>query len=75
VSEILPAKGVELVGPLPENVQHYVGFEAGIGANSKNTDDGKALLKFFASSAVAPTLKDKGMEPALRRPVTAAPKL
>jgi molybdate transport system substrate-binding protein len=75
VSEILPAKGVELVGPLPENVQHYVGFEAGIGANSKNTDDGKALLKFLASSAVAPTLKTKGMEPALRRPITASPKL
>ena len=63
VSEILPAKGVDLVGPLPADVQHYVDFATGIGANSKNTDAGKALMKFFVSPAVAPTLKAKGMEP------------
>jgi molybdate transport system substrate-binding protein len=62
VSEILPAPGVQLVGPLPADVQHYVDFAAGIGPNSKNTDAGKALMKFFASPAVAPTLKAKGME-------------
>ncbi len=62
VSEILPAKGVQLVGPLPAEVQHYVNFAEGIGANSKSTDAGKALMKFFSSPAVAPTLKAKGME-------------
>ncbi|MCU1339100.1 MAG: molybdenum transporter substrate-binding protein [Bryobacterales bacterium] len=62
VSEILPAKGVQLVGPLPAEVQHYVDFATGISPNSKNTDAGKALAKFFASPAVAPTLKVKGME-------------
>ena len=62
VSEILPAPGVQLVGSLPAEVQHYVDFAEGIGPNSKNTDAGKALMKFFASPAVAPTLKAKGME-------------
>ena len=62
VSEILPAPGVQLVGPLPAELQHYVNFAVGIGPNSKNTDAGKALSKFFASPAVAPTLKAKGME-------------
>ena len=62
VSEILPAPGVQLVGPLPADVQHYVNFAEGIGPNSKNTEAGKALVKFFASPAVAPTLKAKGME-------------
>lgn len=62
VSEILPAPGVDLVGPLPAEVQHYVNFAEGIGPNSKNVDAGKALMKFFASPAVAPTLKAKGME-------------
>jgi molybdate transport system substrate-binding protein len=62
VSEILPAPGVQLVGPLPADVQHYVDFAAGIGANSKNTDAGKALTKFFSSPATAPTLKKMGME-------------
>lgn len=62
VSEILPAPGVDLVGPLPTEVQHYVNFAEGIGANSKNSVAGKALVKFFASPAVAPTIKSKGME-------------
>ena len=62
VSEILPAPGVELVGPLPADVQHYVNFATGIGVNTKNADAGKALAKFFSSPAVAPTLKAKGME-------------
>ena len=62
VSEILPAPGVQLVGPLPKEVQHYVNFAEGIGPNSKNVDAGKALMKFFAGPAVAPTLKAKGME-------------
>jgi molybdate transport system substrate-binding protein len=62
VSEILPAPGVQLVGPLPAAVQHYVDFATGISPNSKNTEAGKALGKFFASPTVAPTLKAKGME-------------
>jgi len=62
VSEILPAPGVQLVGPLPADVQHYVNFATGISANTKNMDAGRALAKFFSSPAVAPTLKAKGME-------------
>ena len=62
LSEILPAPGIQLVGPLPAGVQHYVGFAAGINPNSKNSDAGKALTKFLSSSAAAPTLKAKGME-------------
>jgi molybdate transport system substrate-binding protein len=64
VSEILPAKGVELVGPLPADVQHYVNFAAGIGAASKNADAGKVVAKFLSGPAIRPTLKAKGMEPA-----------
>lgn len=62
ISEILPAKGVQLAGPLPADVQHYVNFAAGVSTNTKNADAGKALAKYFASPAIAPTLKAKGME-------------
>ena len=62
VSEILPAPGVQLVGPLPADVQHYVNFATGTSPSTKNTDAGKALAKFFSSPGVAPTLKAKGME-------------
>ena len=67
VSEILPAPGVQLVGPLPKDVQHYVGFAVGTSKNSKNTDAAKALTKFLSSPAVEGTLKAKGMQAAPAR--------
>jgi len=67
ISEILPAKGVQLVGPLPKDVQHYVGFAVGTSKNSKNTDAAKALTKFLSSPAVEGTLKAKGMQAAPAR--------
>jgi len=67
ISEILPAKGVQLVGPLPKDVQHYVGFAVGTSKNSKNIDAAKALTKFLSSPAVAGTLKAKGMQAAPAR--------
>ncbi len=63
VSEILPAPGVMLVGPLPADVQGYVTFTAGIGASSKDVKAGQALIQFLKSPGVAPTLKTKGMDP------------
>ncbi|HSP70040.1 MAG TPA: substrate-binding domain-containing protein [Bryobacteraceae bacterium] len=62
VSEILPAKGVQLVGPLPQDVQNYVNFAAGASANIKDENAGKRLMKFLASSAAEPALKKMGME-------------
>jgi molybdate transport system substrate-binding protein len=62
VSEILPAKGVQLVGPLPADVQHYVNFSAGISAGNKDANAAKRLMKFLASSETGPALKAMGME-------------
>jgi molybdate transport system substrate-binding protein len=67
VSEILPAPGVQLVGPLPNDVQHYVSFAVGTSKNSKNTDADKALTRFLSSPAVEGTLKAKGMQAAPAR--------
>jgi molybdate transport system substrate-binding protein len=67
VSEILPAPGVQLVGPLPNDVQHYVNFAVGTSKNSKNADADKALTKFLSSPAVEGTLKAKGMQAAPAR--------
>lgn len=61
-SEILPVRGIELLGPLPSEFQHYVGFAAGIGAQSKNEEAAGKLIGFLASPAVAPVFKAKGME-------------
>jgi molybdate transport system substrate-binding protein len=62
VSEILPAPGVELLGPLPSAVQNYVSISAGLGSKADNVDAAKALIKFLAGPGIARTLKAKGME-------------
>ncbi len=62
VSEILPMPGVELVGPLPAQLQSYVSFAAGVGAKAANAEAGKALITFLKSPVAAPAFKPKGME-------------
>jgi len=62
MSEIVPAKGIELAGPLPAKVQGYVGLEGGIGMNSRNADAGKSLLRILSSPSVAPIYHARGME-------------
>src|SRR5262252_1389674 len=64
ISEILPVKGVTLVGPLPAEIQNYTVYAAGLGAQAKEGDAAKALLKALTSPAAAEVLKSKGMDPA-----------
>jgi molybdate transport system substrate-binding protein len=64
ISEILPVKGVTLVGPLPAEIQNYTVYAAGLGAQAKESDAAKALLKALSGPAAAEVLKSKGMEPA-----------
>jgi molybdate transport system substrate-binding protein len=63
VSEILPAPGVELIGPLPEQVQNYISFSAGVSPKAAQADAGKALVQFFKGPAAAAVYKAKGLEP------------
>ena len=35
ISEILPVKGITLVGPLPADIQNYTVYAVGVGANAK----------------------------------------
>lgn len=64
ISEILPVKGVTLVGPLPADIQNYTVYAAGLGAHGKESEAAKALLKTLSGPAAADVLKSKGMEPA-----------
>jgi molybdate transport system substrate-binding protein len=62
VSEILPAPGVELVGPLPADVQSYVNFAAGVSAKTAHAKETEALVQYLKSPAAAPVFKAKGLE-------------
>jgi len=58
-----PVSGAELLGPLPAEIQNYVGYTAGVGATAKEGEAGKALLNFLKTPAAVSVLKAKGMEP------------
>ena len=64
ISEIVPAKGVVLVGPLPKEIQNTTTYAAAITAASAHKDAAAALLKALSGPAAAAVLKAKGMEPA-----------
>jgi molybdate transport system substrate-binding protein len=64
ISEIVPVKGVTLVGPLPPDIQNYTTYAAGLGASSKVPEAGTALIKTLSGSTAEPVLKAKGMAPA-----------
>ena len=63
ISEILPVPGIELVGPLPAELQTYITLAAGVGAHAHNAEAAQALIRFLTGPAAAPTFKAKGMEP------------
>jgi molybdate transport system substrate-binding protein len=63
ISEMLPVAGVDIVGPLPADLQKITIFSAGIASVSKEPAAGKALIKFLASPAASATLVKSGLEP------------
>jgi len=62
VSEILPVKGVELVGAFPADVQSYVVMVAGVSASAKEKDAAGNLIAFLTAPANLSVIKAKGME-------------
>jgi molybdate transport system substrate-binding protein len=63
ISELLPVAGVDIVGPLPPELQKITTFSAGIATVSKELDAGKALIKFLASPAARAAIVKSGMDP------------
>jgi molybdate transport system substrate-binding protein len=63
ISELKQVAGVEVVGPIPHELQTPAVFSAGRLVASMRTAASDALLKFLASPQVAPALRESGLEP------------
>jgi molybdate transport system substrate-binding protein len=63
IAQVLTTPGVDLVGPLPPELQSYIVFSAGVSANSKAPDAARDLIKFLKSPAATAVMKAQGMEP------------
>jgi molybdate transport system substrate-binding protein len=63
IAELRPVSGIDIVGPLPNDLQKITVFSAGIATVSREPDAGKALIKFLASPAARDALIKSGLEP------------
>jgi molybdate transport system substrate-binding protein len=63
ISEIVPVKGVTLVGPLPTGIQNTTTYAAGMSAATRDKDAAKELIEYLSGPDAAAVLKSKGMEP------------
>ncbi len=63
ISELKQVAGVDVVGPIPRELQTPAVFSAGRWAASVKAAQADALLKYLASPEVAPVLRESGLEP------------
>jgi molybdate transport system substrate-binding protein len=62
ISEIVPDNRLELVGPLPGELEKTTVIAAGVLTNSAQPEASRALIKFLMSPAAVSVMKEKGME-------------
>lgn len=63
ISELKQVSGIEVVGPIPRGLQTPAVFSAGRMAASGKAELSDRLLRYLASSEVAPVLRESGLEP------------
>jgi molybdate transport system substrate-binding protein len=63
LSELLPIAGIDILGPIPQEVQKITMFSGGVAVNSKEPEIAKQFLEFLSSPEAAATIKKSGMEP------------
>ena len=61
---LLGTPGIEWLGYLPEEINNWLPFTGGLGANAKEADAGRTLLKFLTAPAATAVWKENGLEPA-----------
>src|SRR5207253_9187088 len=63
ITQTFTTPGVELVGPLPPEIQMYTTFGGAVSAGSKSSDAARDLLMFLKSPTAIRVIKAQGMEP------------
>jgi molybdate transport system substrate-binding protein len=62
--ELLQVRGIDIVGPLPAEIQTMTTFCGGIHAQAKDADTARALLRFLRAPENQPVMKKHGLEAA-----------
>ena len=64
LSELIPVKGIQIVGPLPSELQYITAFSGAIHRDAKEPNAAKALIEFLLAPAVGQSIKKHGLDPA-----------
>jgi molybdate transport system substrate-binding protein len=62
-TRIMDVAGVDMVGPIPGELQTKIGFAAGLSSSTKEPDVAKTLIRFLTAPSAAATLRSKGVDP------------
>jgi molybdate transport system substrate-binding protein len=62
ISEIVPVKGVVLVGPLPPDLQKVTVYSAGLATRSASPETARAFIAFLARPAFKPKFAAAGLD-------------
>ena len=60
---LIPVAGIEIVGPLPGDLQDANVFAAAITAGARDAEASKALVSFLRTPEATAVIKAKGMDP------------
>ena len=63
LSELLNAPGIEIVGPLPPEIQAVTVFAAGVASKSERPDEIQALIDYLTSPDADAVKRAHGMDP------------
>jgi len=61
--ELMAVPGIDIVGPLPPDIQSMTVFSVGLSTTAKNANGGRALIAFLTTPAAAKVMVANGMEP------------
>jgi molybdate transport system substrate-binding protein len=61
--ELAPVKGIDIVGPLPDEVQKFYSFSAAVMAKAANAQGAKAFLDFLRTDAVRAEMRRNYLQP------------
>jgi molybdate transport system substrate-binding protein len=64
ISELLPVPGIDVVGPLPGDLQKMTTFSAGVVTSTNSAATARALADFLAAPTALPVMRRQGLEPA-----------
>jgi molybdate transport system substrate-binding protein len=64
IAEIVPVPGVDLVGPIPREIQLTTAFAAAVVSTAPNEHRAREFLAYFTSPAASDIIRSHGMEPA-----------